>query len=213
MNWDNVEFGFQVAFKAAWEAFIKGSIPIGAAILNQNGEVVSIGRNRIYEELAPPPQIYNHQLAHAEANAILQLSENAYPDIRTYTLYSVMEPCPFCLGAIAMGSIKHVKFAARDGYAGATSLIRENKYLHNKRIRIEGPFAALEKVQITLQAVFEQKQYYNDILLNNWNEYCPEGVEAAKELHRSNALDNMVEKNAKVEEVFDFIASISLKNK
>lgn len=119
MEWNDVELGFQVAFRAAWEAYTKGSIPIGATILNRNDEVVSIGRNRIYEKSAPLPQILNHQLAHAEINAILQLNEEEHPNIRSYILYSAMEPCPLCLGAIAMGSIKYVKFAARDGWAGA----------------------------------------------------------------------------------------------
>jgi len=39
-----------------------------------------------------------------------------------------------CFGAIAMGSIKNVKYAARDNYAGATSLNTSIDYIKNKPI-------------------------------------------------------------------------------
>lgn len=208
MVWDDIELGFQVAFRAAWESFCKGSIPIGAAILNFNDEVVSIGRNRIFEKSASLPQISNHQLAHAEINAIMQLNEEEHPDIRSYVLYAVMEPCPLCLGAIAMGSIKYVRFAARDGWAGATSLVLENKYLHSKNIQIEGPFPLLEQIQITWQACFELERDRDGILLSNWDTYCPEGIKAGRSLHRSKKLHDLILNNASVEEAFEFTAYI-----
>jgi tRNA(adenine34) deaminase len=203
MSFREVEFGFQIAFQAAWEAYIGGSIPIGAVVLNQKSEVVSIGRNRIYEESAPSPQIFRHQLAHAEANAILQLSEDDYPDIRSYTLYSVMEPCPFCFGAVVMGSIKNVKFAARDGWGGATSLVDKSNYLINKRLHIEGPFNLLEKVQLAWQTCFELEKGYSCKVMDVWRSYCPEGVEAGEKMHHLNILRDLREKRASVDEVFD----------
>lgn len=208
MKWNDVEYGFQIAFCAAWEAYMGGSIPIGAAILNQNGEVVAIGRNRIYESDAPRPQIFHHRLAHAEINAILQLSEEEYPDIREYQLFSVMEPCPLCLGAIAMGSIKHVKYVARDGWAGATSLIEENKYLHNKRIHIEGPFPELEKVHLAWQGYFELEKYNKDFLLNHWEQDCPDGIKAARLLYQTKVLHQLIERKASVAEAFELTSTI-----
>lgn len=38
MNWDNFELGWQAAFFNGWEAFCLGTIPIGAAIMNENNE-------------------------------------------------------------------------------------------------------------------------------------------------------------------------------
>gem|GEM_PF-5540639 len=113
--YSKIDKGFQVAFDIAWGAFVSGSIPVGACILNENDEVVSVGQNQIFTE--GDGLISHHQLAHAEANAILKISEyprsNEHQNVRKYTLYTTMEPCPFCFGAIAMGSIRHVKFAAR----------------------------------------------------------------------------------------------------
>jgi tRNA(adenine34) deaminase len=211
MLWKDLEYGFQVAFEGGWEAYCGGSIPIGAVVLNQKGEVVSIGRNRIYELEAPRPQIFGHQLAHAEANAILQLSEDEYPDIRQYTLFSTMEPCPFCFGAIAMGSIKHVKYAARDNWAGATSLVTENKYLSNKRIKVEGPFDILETLQIAWQTCFELEKYESSNVIKCWEQCCLDGVQAGRKLYQSQALKNFASRNAKVEEVFDFTIDILTK--
>lgn len=211
MKWNDVEAGFQAAMQAAWESYCNGSIPIGASILNCDNEIVSIGRNRIKEKSAPNPQIFNHQLAHAEINAILQLSEVEHPDIRKYILYSVMEPCPLCLGAIAMGSIKYVKFAARDGWGGATSLVSENKYLYKKNIHIEGPFMKLEEIVLTWIAYFELENSKTRVLLDNWSTYCPRAIKTAEELFQTKELHKLRGNKAKVEEVFE--CTISLQNK
>jgi tRNA(Arg) A34 adenosine deaminase TadA len=38
--------------------------------------------------------ITGHPLAHAEINAILKTNAYNHPDIKSYVLYSTMEPCP-----------------------------------------------------------------------------------------------------------------------
>lgn len=107
-----------------------------------------------------------------------------------------------------MGSIKHVKYAARDGWAGATSLIEENKYLHNKRIYIEGPFVELEKIHLAWHGIFEIEKHGKDFLLENWKQYCPEGVNAARILHETQALNQLIKKKASVAEAFELTSSI-----
>lgn len=151
--WKDVERGFQVAFEAAWSAYQAGTIPIGAScILNEHEEVVVVSRNQIFAGGAG--LISFHQLAHAEINAILQISEmttpNLHANIRQYTLYTTMEPCPLCFGAIVMGSIRFVKYAARDRWAGAVALNEALCYIQRKNISVEGPFAACEVVQIAM---------------------------------------------------------------
>ena len=44
-----------------WEAFKNGSIPIGAVITDEIGNIISTGRNRIYEI-----DTLNTKIAHAE---------------------------------------------------------------------------------------------------------------------------------------------------
>ena len=155
--WNDLEKGFQFAFREAWEAYKNSTIPIGVAIMNEADSLMATGQNQIYTE--GDGLISLHQIAHAEINAILKLSEitdhNIYSKIRTFTLYSTMEPCPLCFGAIVMGSIKNVKYAARDNYAGAAALNDSIAYIRNKKITVTGPFEELEVVQIALQTCHE----------------------------------------------------------
>ena len=47
--WDRVAEPWKIAFSQGWEAFRKGSIPIGAVVTDEIGNVISMGRNRMYE--------------------------------------------------------------------------------------------------------------------------------------------------------------------
>lgn len=49
VNWNNIEKPWQVSFEQGWQAFKKGSIPIGAVIIDETSNIISIGRNKIYE--------------------------------------------------------------------------------------------------------------------------------------------------------------------
>lgn len=211
MNWNDLELGFQAAFEASWNAFKAGTIPIGSAVLNEEGELVSIGRNRIHETTIETDelQMFNHQLAHAEINAILKLNEKIHTNIRKYTLYSTMEPCPFCFGAIVMGSIRHVKYAARDGWAGATELNTSMNYIKRKRIVVEGPFEGLEEIQITLHSYFElEHHYHSNVVLDSFTTYCPKGVSLAHTLYETKTLREFAKRNESVENIFNYLMNL-----
>ncbi len=205
-----MEKGFQVAFEAAWQAYVSGTIPIGACVLNEEDEVVAIGKNQIHCEADNKNLIAMHQLAHAEANALLQLSEeetpNRHPDIRKYTLYAVMEPCPFCFGAIVMGSIRNVKFAARDGIAGAMALNSSLEYIKSKNIRVEGPFINLEILQLAIQSCYELEYCSNPKrLIENWRTYCPMGISIGKRMHKDGILRQFASEGKPFEAVEEYI--------
>ncbi len=90
MVWNELEYGWQMAFSKAWEAFCSGTIPVGAAIINERGELVSSGQNMIYVEETDSSVIFGSSLAHAEINAIVKLKRKEHPNIRSYTLYIVL---------------------------------------------------------------------------------------------------------------------------
>jgi tRNA(Arg) A34 adenosine deaminase TadA len=56
-----------------WEAYLAGTIPAGAVVVGEAGEVVSRGRNRTFDE-ACDGQLGGSRLTHAEMNALLPLS-------------------------------------------------------------------------------------------------------------------------------------------
>ena len=207
--WNDLEKGFQFAFEKAWEAYRNGTIPIGVAIMNEDDSLMATGQNQINTK--GDGLINLHQIAHAEINAILKLSEitdeNIRKTIRTFTLYSTMEPCPLCFGAIVMGSIRNVKYAARDNYAGAAALNESMDYIKNKKITVLGPFEEMEIVQIALQTCHELKRTdnsrYIDGLLQSWIAVCEKGVLIGKHLHENNVLHEMNDSDFGT--VYDFI--------
>ncbi len=70
---DGLEGAWRESFELAWEAFRVGTIPVGAVVADASGEIVARGRNRIFEEEAPPGQLAGTYLAHAELNALAGL--------------------------------------------------------------------------------------------------------------------------------------------
>jgi len=209
--WDNLEPGFQIAFEVAWEAYKNKTIPIGAAIMDTSNTLVATGRNQIYTE--GEGAISLHQIAHAEINAILKLSEikddNIHKNIRTYTLYTTMEPCPLCFGAIVMGSIRNIKYAARDNWAGATSLNESIDYIKNKKITVTGPFEEAEIVQIAMHICHEleisNKHYDANVLVQSWKKVCTKGVGIGKYLYDNNTLQDM--RSHEFKDVYNFISA------
>jgi tRNA(adenine34) deaminase len=136
--WDRVDAAWREAFELAWEAFAAGTIPVGAVVVDGGGTILARGRNRIFETDAPPSQLANSRLAHAEVNALAQLEMG-----RTYgdcVLYTTLEPCPLCVGAASLSRVPLVRFAAWDVYSGGAGLQHvELEVARELRIAVEGP--------------------------------------------------------------------------
>ncbi|MTI65499.1 MAG: nucleoside deaminase [Firmicutes bacterium] len=133
------------AFRQAWLSYCGGSFPIGAVIVDRKGSIISKGRNKVYESECISEEICNNKIAHAEINAILKINNlESNNDRKDYILYSTMEPCPLCFGAIVMSGIRKIKYAARDNIAGSTDLNSGNDFIKEKSIEVLGPFSKLE---------------------------------------------------------------------
>lgn len=204
MVWEELEYGWQMAFSKAWDAFCSGTIPIGAAIINENNVLVSLGQNMIFVEHTDESVISGSSLAHAEINAIVQLKRKEHPNIRSYTLFTTTEPCILCFGAIVMGNIRHFKFAAQDRYGGATELNDRSNYVKSKNIQIEGPFEQLEAVQIVLSTYYElEKNMPNyEHLLAQMELVSPQGVNTGKLLFKERILRSLADENKPIADAF-----------
>lgn len=100
------EFHLRQALELAREAAASGEVPVGAVVV-LDGEVIGRGRNS--------PIALNDPTAHAE---ILALREAAAA-IRNYrlegaTLYTTLEPCVMCAGALVAARVARLVFGARD---------------------------------------------------------------------------------------------------
>jgi tRNA(adenine34) deaminase len=204
--WKDISNPWKEAIRLAWEAYVRNTIPIGAVIVDNNGNVVAEGRNRIFDIDSSNP-LAGTYMAHAEMTAMIQLKEKEHPNIRTYSMYTTMEPCPMCFGTMLMMHICDLKFGARDGFAGATTLKDTIEYIKKKTMRIERGPDELEVFQITLQSSFEYKRNHSMVeeVLGKWREYCTKGVLLGQELWSENYFDNAINANKLICEVYDYV--------
>jgi tRNA(adenine34) deaminase len=110
------EFWMRRAIDAAIEAETLGEVPIGACLIDANGELLAATGNRTIIDSDPT--------AHAE---ILVLREAA-GKIGNYrltetVLYTTIEPCAMCAGALVNARIKRLVFGARDERFGAVESV------------------------------------------------------------------------------------------
>ena len=128
---------WQKSLVQAIEAIRAGSYGVGAVIVDGSDDIVSVGRNRIFEEESANGEICGSCIAHAEINAIASLPKGV--DRTELTLYTSLEPCPMCVGAIGMCGIKTVRYAARDPFVGCADLLDKPELLRREGIRAYGP--------------------------------------------------------------------------
>lgn len=99
------------AIRLATENVAAGGGPFGAVLVDADGDVVSVGQNRVTRD--------NDPTAHAEVVALRAASrQRADFNLSGLTLYSSCEPCPMCLASSLWARVDRVVFAA-DRYDAA----------------------------------------------------------------------------------------------
>jgi tRNA(adenine34) deaminase len=109
------EYFMRLALREAERALEHDDVPIGAVIVHE-GEVIAAARNE--RELRGDPTAHAEVLALREASAHLgtwRLLDTA--------LYVTLEPCAMCAGAIVLGRVPRVVYAAPDPKAGAAGSV------------------------------------------------------------------------------------------
>jgi tRNA(adenine34) deaminase len=102
----------QQAISLAQEVKSSGDVPVGALIVNEAGEFLSLGKNEREKD--------NDPTAHAEIVAIKRAGEKLGRwRLDDLTLVVTLEPCVMCAGAILQSRIKRLVFGAFDQKAGA----------------------------------------------------------------------------------------------
>lgn len=209
--WETLSIPWQAALEMAWEAYCVGTIPIGAVIADADGNIVSRGRNRIMDKIAPDNQVCSNELAHAELNALLSLKlNNDECKAKGVALYTTMEPCPLCMGALYMSDVKALHFAARDPWAGSANLLGTTPYLSLKPIKVFEPFdPALEKIMVAM-IVDHAVRFWGEASISNrffktMRETIPNGVEMGIALYRSDELRKRQKENLPASEIINWL--------
>jgi tRNA(adenine34) deaminase len=108
----------QKALDLARSALSRDEFPVGC-ILAYNGEVIAGGARRGTRKQVPS------ELDHAEIMALRELEAFPEPiDRKRITVYTTMEPCLMCYGALLISGIGTIVYAYEDAMGGATACDR-----------------------------------------------------------------------------------------
>jgi tRNA(adenine34) deaminase len=105
-------FYMKLALRHAQHAFREKEVPIGAVVVDSAGIVLATARNRV--------EFTKDATSHAELEAIRKAAKvrNNWR-LNDCTIYTTLEPCAMCLGAIQGARIRRVVFGANDIRLGA----------------------------------------------------------------------------------------------
>lgn len=185
--------GWLTAMSEAWDGYLYGSYPIGACIVDAEGNVVGRGRNRLGEpRRAHAGVIGGHDLAHAEINALLNVPDIRRPECLSWTVLTTVEPCPQCAGAVAMSGIRGVSYAAPDPWGGCARLLTDDPYVNSKGMRVGRAPEPLQRaaLRLTLVGFLEEGHRPEDRFLQSFASHKAD-FRAARELHVSGTLSRL----------------------
>lgn len=146
----------RVALEAAHEARERDEVPIGACVVSEDGRLLAIAGNRTRTDCDPT--------AHAE---IIALREAAKV-IKNYRLtdvivYSTIEPCAMCAGALVQARVKRLVYGARDERFGAVVTkfqLCDNSSLNHRMEITEGMLET--ECRTIIQDFFQQRRMRKD---------------------------------------------------
>ena len=112
----NDQYWLQHALNLAEKGCAQGEVPVGAVLIDAQGQILGEGWNQ--------PIANSDPTAHAEIVAMRAAAGqlNNYRLLNT-TLYVTLEPCIMCAGAIVHARVQRVVFGTRDPKAGAVGSI------------------------------------------------------------------------------------------
>lgn len=145
----SLEEWMEQALSLAAEAGSAGEVPIGAIVLNREGEVIGRGRN--CRESGDP-------LGHAEILAIAEASRGTEGwRLAGATMVVTLEPCAMCAGAIVNSRIERLVFGAADpkaGFCGSLGNLVQDARLNHRVELISGVLA--DRSREMLKAFFQE---------------------------------------------------------
>lgn len=119
-------FCFERAIELATEAEKQNNLPIGAVIALE-GQIIAAGKNTIWQPKFNPNR-------HAEIEALRSVPEHLWQQSREMTLYTTLEPCLMCMGAILLHHIGRVLFGSSDSYGGSSQVMGHMPAYFEKQI-------------------------------------------------------------------------------
>ena len=147
----NDAFFMKEALREAQKAFEKDEVPVGAIAVYKN-QIIGRGHNQT--------EGLNDPTAHAEIVAITAAA-NALGSWRLngVEMFSTVEPCTMCAGALVLARVKRIIFGARDekfgGCGSVFNVVNEPKLNHRIEVT-EGVMA--DQAASLMKNFFEKKR-------------------------------------------------------
>lgn len=138
----DLEYFMKVALKEAKKSLETEDVPVGAIVV-KDGQIISKGHNEVEKRKDPT--------AHAETIAIRKaIKKLGNKHLLDCVIFSTLEPCPMCAGAMVLARVNKLVFAAYDpksGAAGSVVNIVQNTDL-NHRIDFVGGILEQESAKL-----------------------------------------------------------------
>ena len=131
METTKYESAMREAFALAMQAQEADDVPVGAVVIDPDGNVIGRGFNT--------REVTKNPLGHAEVNALNDAAKNLGTwRLNDCTLVVTLEPCTMCAGAIVQSRIGRVVFGAFDEKAGAVGslwdVVRDSRLPHRPEV-------------------------------------------------------------------------------
>jgi tRNA(adenine34) deaminase len=113
----------RLALHQAQRSLDEGHLPVGAVIVH-HGTVIATGHNQIDRKQT--------DLAHAELEAMLPVQDFLFAHAHDCDIYTTLEPCMMCFGAIVNFHFRRLIIGAPDRLVGALALIPHSPYYRRR---------------------------------------------------------------------------------
>ena len=108
--------GFQAALEEAKQGHSEGGVPIGAALVDQNGKILGRGHNMRMQK--------GSATLHAEISALENAGRLPASAYQNATMYTTLSPCDMCTGACIMYKVARVVIGENNTFVGGEDYLR-----------------------------------------------------------------------------------------
>jgi creatinine deaminase len=112
------KFFYAQALAAAYQGLKEGGIPIGAALVVDNENIIATGYNRRVQ--------MNSSIHHGETNCIENAGRLSAHVYKRSTIYTTLSPCTMCAGTILLYGIPRVVIGENETFEASEDLLRAN---------------------------------------------------------------------------------------
>ena len=117
MNTDRDRIDLEHAVEQARIGRDEGGVPIGAALVDDAGQVLGAGRNRRVQQ--------GSAIRHGETDALENAGRLPASVYRSSTMYTTLSPCDMCTGAILLYGIPRVVMGENRTFVGGEDYLRQ----------------------------------------------------------------------------------------